>query len=106
MTDRKRQMVEDRNLRDAAKAIVESDIAHIKSELSAKGIGERMIGSVGEGAADVLERASEAAETHKGVLAALLGAVVLWFARNPIAELFSEENDDSGGERSEPGAQD
>lgn len=106
MTDLKRQMIEDRNLRDAAKAIVESDIAHIKSELSAKGIGERMIGSVGEGAADVLERAGEAAETHKGVLAALLGAVVLWFARNPIAELFSEESDDSGGERSEPGAQD
>lgn len=105
MTDLKRQMIEDRAMRDAARTILESDIAHIKSELSAKGIGERMLGSVGEGAVDVLERAGEAADNHKGVLATLVGAVVLWFARNPILDLFTEESaedDQNLADHSEP----
>ena len=95
MSKLKRQMLEDRALRDAARALIEGDVAHLRSDLSAKGIGERVIGSVGEGATDVFERATEAADNHRGVLAALIGAVVLWFARNPILELFSDEEDAS-----------
>jgi len=87
-------MVEDRSLRDAARALVEGDIAHLRTDLSAKGIGERVIGTMGEGATDVFERATEAADNHRGVLAALIGAVVLWFARNPIMDLFADDETD------------
>lgn len=93
MADAKQQLREDRAIRDAARALVKADIAHLKHDLSGKSLGDRLFGSVGEGAKDVLERAGEAADNNRGVLAALVGAVVLWFARNPIMELFADETE-------------
>lgn len=94
----KQQLREDRAIRDAARALVKADVAHLKQDLSSKSLGDRLFGTVGEGAKDVLEKAGDAAENNRGVLAALVGALVLWFARNPIMELFADEdeNDELG----------
>ncbi len=86
----KRQMAEDRALRDAARALVEADLSHLKSDLSFKGIAPRLKDRMTEGAVDVFEEATEAAESNRGVLLTLLAAVAIWFARNPILELFSD----------------
>ncbi len=86
------RMKEDKALRDAARALVQADIAHLKSDISDKGIGERMLDNISEGAKDVFESAAETADNHRGTLAALIGAVALWFARNPIMSLFSQED--------------
>lgn len=98
MAGSKQQLREDRAIRDAARALVKADMAHLKQDLSGKSLKDRVFGPVGEGAKDVLERAGEAADNNRGVLAALVGAVVLWFARNPIMELFSDEDEDDGSE--------
>lgn len=88
----KQRLKEDRALRDAARALVDADVAHLKQDLSGKSIGERMIGGVGEGAKAVFQTAGETASNNRGVLAAIAGALVLWFAKNPIADLiFGEE---------------
>ncbi len=89
-------MKEDRALRDAARALVRGDIAHLKGDISDKGIGERVLENIGEGAKDVFESAAEVADNHKGALAALIGAIALWFARNPILSLFSEDDVEDG----------
>lgn len=94
MAGSKQQLREDRAIRDAARALVKADMAHLKQDLSGKSLKDRMFGPVSDGAKDVLERAGEAADNNRGVLAALVGAVVLWFARNPIMELFSDEYED------------
>lgn len=106
-----RQLVEDRALRDAALALVKADIAHLRTDMSAKGIGSRFADRMSEGAVDVFEEAVEVADNNRGVLATLVAAVLIWFARNPIMALFDEsedgEDEDAGGsgafpETSEP----
>ena len=98
MRDLERRMKEDRALRDAAKALVGADYAHLKADLTGKSFGERVLDNIGEGAMDVLESAADAAENHRGALAALIGAVILWFARTPIMELFSDGDDSDGAD--------
>lgn len=89
------QLREDRALRNAARALLEADVAHLRASLSGKSIGSRIVDRIGEGAEDVFDQAVELAEDHKGVLATLIAAIVLWFARHPIMSLFTGEDDES-----------
>lgn len=86
----RRQMQEDRMLRDAAKALVEADVAHVKSEFSGKSLGSRFATRVTEGATELYEDAAEAADKNRGVLATLIAAMFIWFARNPIMAFFDD----------------
>ncbi len=108
MTARRQRMLEDRYLRDSARALVDADIKHLKSNFANKSLGERALDRVREGASDLYEEAIDAAEDNKGALAALVAAVVVWFARNPILQLFGfqpevdeDEEDDVYDEPSE-----
>lgn len=96
MKDISIRMREDRALRDASLALVKADIAHLRSNLSGKSLGERFVDRVSEGAVDVFEEAVDVAENHRGVLATLVAAIFVWFARNPIMSLFVEEENDEG----------
>ena len=92
MTARRERMLEDRHLRDAARALVEADIENLRADLAVKGIGERAVDRITEGASEVYDEAIEVAADHKGALAAIVAALLLWFARHPILEaLFGEE---------------
>ncbi|MDN3645491.1 hypothetical protein QWY75_04615 [Pontixanthobacter aestiaquae] len=97
-----RQLREDRNLRDAALALVKADLSHLKTDIGMKGVGARLATRMSEGATDVFEEAVEVADSNKGALLALVAAVFLWFARNPIMELFSDE--EANGEDTLPQA--
>ena len=93
------QLVEDRALRDAARALLKADLARVRGDLAAKSIGERAKDRITEGAIDLYEEAADMAEDNKGILAALVGAIALWFARNPIVSLFSDrEEEDEASE--------
>ena len=50
MSDRRIRMLEDKYMRDSARALVEADIEHLKSDFAHKGLGERAIERVREGA--------------------------------------------------------
>jgi hypothetical protein len=93
------QLREDRALRNAALALLKADIAHLRADLTSRGVGARIFDRIGEGAVDVFEEAVEVAENHRGALATLLAAVVLWFARHPIMALFSDEDDAESAEQ-------
>ena len=97
MSDLKRQMVEDRTVRDAAKALLDADVAHVKNTFSGPSLAERAATNLNDGARDVFDKASAAADDHKCILAALIGAVVIWFARNPILSLFEDTEDGLDG---------
>ena len=91
MTWRRDQLLEDRHIRDAARALVEADLKNLRADLSVKSIGERAVDRITEGASEVYDEALEVAADHKGALAALVAALVLWFARHPILEaLFGD----------------
>ena len=94
MTDAiEKAMIEDRMLRDAARALVDADIANLRANYAARGIGERVKDRLEDGAAVVLEEAVAVAEDNKGVIATLLAAIVLWFARHPIFDFITEQTE-------------
>ncbi len=96
MSTRRARMIEDRHLRDSARALVEADIEHLKADFTHKSLAERAMDRVMDGASDLYDEAVDMAEDNKGALAALLAAVLVWFARNPIFELlgFTPEEQD------------
>ena len=85
------QMREDRQLRDSAKSVLLADIDHTRSTFSAKGMAERVGGNIGEGVKDVFHTAKIHADDNRGLLALLMGALLLWFARGPIGEILGLE---------------
>jgi hypothetical protein len=89
MADLERQLREDRVLRDAAQALFKADIDRVKTDLEEKTIGKRALDRTMDGAAELLYTAKAKAGDNIGIVALLLGAVALWFARNPILALFS-----------------
>jgi hypothetical protein len=91
-----RELREDRLLRDAARAIVEADIAQLKASLAERSIPERIGDKIGEGASDVLDEAIAVADENKGVVATLIAAIILWFARHPLIDMIlGEQSQDS-----------
>ncbi|MBI1401591.1 MAG: hypothetical protein GC147_00060 [Porphyrobacter sp.] len=104
MTRLPQRFIEDRALRDAARAVLEEDIARIRASLGEQGVASRVSSSVTgsistrikDGASDVLEQAKRQASDHAGVLAVLVGAILLWLMRGPLLALIDEEDEEDG----------
>lgn len=102
--------IEDRALRDAARALLTDDIERLRAHLDQEGIASRVSSSVGSnisgrirsGARDVLAQARAQAGDHKGVLAVLVGAIILWFAHGPILDWFNEFDADDNDNEAAP----
>lgn len=92
--DLERQLRQDRAMRDQALALVKADVAHLKSDYSQKGLGERATDKIKTSANDIYGEAVDVASEHRGPLVALVAALVLWFARNPILSLLGLKSDD------------
>jgi len=93
------QFVQDRALRDSARAVIMADITHARTSFSAKGVADRVGGRIGDGAKDVFEVAKTHSDDKRGIIAILIGAVLLWLAREPILEIlglsvFEEDGQD------------
>lgn len=98
---------EDRALRNAAFALVRADLAHVRADLTSRGVGARIFDRIGEGAVDVFEEAVDVAENHRAALATLIAAVLLWFTRHPLMSLFSDEDEsDANDAGAQPAEQD
>ena len=104
------RFIEDRALRDAARAVLEEDVARLRDSLEEEGVTSRVTSSVGTtitgriraGANDVLEQAKQAASNHRGVLAVLIGAILLWLMRGPLLALIEGEAEDEADTEIEP----
>ncbi|SHN49106.1 hypothetical protein [Erythrobacter sanguineus] len=96
------RFIEDRALRDAARAVLEDDVARLRASLGEQGVASRVSSSVGStitsrvrnGAGDVLEQARQRAGDNPGVLALLMGAIMLWLMRGPILALIDTDDGD------------
>jgi hypothetical protein len=101
-----KRYLEDKALRDAAKGVLDADLEHFKASLAEQGLVGRLGGQISgkvkrriaAGARDVLEQAKGAAEDHSGVLAVLIGALVLWLARAPLLDLLGFDAADEADE--------
>ena len=92
MTWRREQLLEDRHVRDAARALVDADLKNLRADLAIRSVGERVGDRISSGASEVYDGAVEVAADNKGALAAIIAALVLWFARNPLREVLLGEN--------------
>ena len=101
MTDRRLRMLEDKHLRDSARALVEADVEHIKADFANKGMAKRALFRLRENAGELYDEALDVADSNKGAVAAVFAALVVWFARNPLLDMvgLAIEQDD---ERTEP----
>jgi len=90
------QFLEDRELRDAAKAVFMDDAAHAKANFSAGGLAGRVAERIGDGSKDAFDIAKTHADDNRGILAAVIGAILLWIAREPIFEIvgLSQEGEE------------
>ena len=101
MTDRRLRMLEDKHLRDSARALVEADVEHIKADFANKGMAKRALYRLRENAGELYDEALDVADSNKGAVAAVFAALIVWFARNPLLDMvgLGIEQDD---ERTEP----
>jgi hypothetical protein len=94
MTSLKDQLREDRALRDAAREVIDLDIAHVKSLTSPEKLRDRTIVPAGEKAANLRQEAASKASDNKGKIAAIIGAAasaaILWAVREPLAALIDD----------------
>ncbi|MDZ4275003.1 MAG: hypothetical protein U0995_03130 [Erythrobacter sp.] len=110
MTDLPDRYIEDRALRDAARAVVLADIERLRASIGEEGIASRVSsgvsstisGRIRAGARDVLAQATAQASDHKGALALLLGAIILWFSRGPILDWLEDFNSSDEDSEAEP----
>jgi hypothetical protein len=102
--------MEDRALRDAARAVLTEDIERLRANLNEEGIASRVSSGVTTtissrirtGARDVLAQAKAQAADNKGVLAVLIGAIILFLARGLILDWIDELGmDEEEGDESE-----
>ncbi len=99
MTDLHSRMVADRHLRDAARALVEADVQNFRNNLRSENIANRALHRVKDSVSGLYDDAIDVAVDNKGIVAAVIAAIVVWLARTPILALFGfsqeeEEQDD------------
>lgn len=78
---------EDRALRDAAKGTFDANVAQVKADFEARGIGGRIADKATDEAKAAALLAVAVADENRGIVAGTLGALVVWFARKPLQRL-------------------
>lgn len=96
MSRRALQLQEDRALRDAARALVKHDIAHLRGDVQEKGIFARILSSAALGTADIVDEGMELVERHKPAsygVGAILAMIVGWWALGGDGSGNSDDED-------------
>lgn len=105
MTDAEQRLVADRGNRNSARGLFDQRLARVKADLSARSVPARVKDWVQEQVFTALDQGIDIAKESKGVIAAVAGAVGLWFFRQPLIELamdwFDRGDEQSGGEADE-----
>ena len=86
MSKLEQRFEEDRRLRDTARAVLMDDIAHARVSFSPKGVADRTVGRVGDGARDVYEVSKIHFNDNRGIVAIVIGLLLVWLGREPIME--------------------
>ena len=84
MTEAQRRFLEDRETRNAARGVFDANLAQVRADLEARSVGGRLTDhATGEAKAALSEGLAVARES-KGIIAGTIGALLLWFFREPL----------------------
>jgi hypothetical protein len=84
------KVLADKALRDSFKQTFDANMAQVKLDLEARGIGGRIADEVVDRAKIVFDEAADIANEHPGVIGGTIAALVLWILRNPILGWLDE----------------
>lgn len=84
MTQAGDQLARDRAARSSARARFDARLAQVQADLAARPIGGRIADKAGEEALSAANEALAVARESKGIIAAMIAALALWFLRNPL----------------------
>lgn len=115
MSPLKLRLLEDRALRDAARAVVKADVAFLKADVQQQGVGARVAESGSDYVRTIADGAMELVEDNRGTATGLFtlaaAGLAAWFFREELTDLvmkfFGPDDaeagtDDSAGEDAEP----
>lgn len=80
------RLATDRAARNAARAVVDANLAQVKADLAARSIGGRVADKAKGDALDFAGQAVNVARESKGIIAAAIGALALWTLRGPLTD--------------------
>jgi hypothetical protein len=72
-----------------ARQTFDAQLAQVRADLEARGIGGRIADTIGETAATVMDEAVDVANENRLVIAGTLAALTAWFLRRPIIRFAS-----------------
>lgn len=87
------ELREDRALRDAAKETFDSNVAQVKADFEARGIGGRIADKATNDVKEVALQAVEIADQNRGIVAGTVAALAVWFARKPLRRFAASVKD-------------
>lgn len=82
--------------RNASKAAFDTRLATFRAELAERSIKEQITSKASADAHRVLDHSLAIANDSKGIIAATVGALAVWFLRHPIIALIERHLDGSG----------
>ncbi|MFM5918508.1 MAG: hypothetical protein ACKOOL_13385 [Novosphingobium sp.] len=103
MSETEQRLLADRANRKAARALVDGDVAQVKADLSARGIGGRIKDKALREVQDAAATGIEVARENKPVIAGTIGLLLVWFMREPLGRLVRRAFGNKSDEIQEPG---
>ncbi|MBW8784825.1 MAG: hypothetical protein JF593_09330 [Novosphingobium sp.] len=85
-----RRFLDDKTMRDAARAVFDARLVQVKTDLAARGVGGRVADQLGEEAKVGFDYAVEVAKTNRSIIAGTIAALVLWLIRHPLVAAANE----------------
>ena len=99
MSDATDRLAKDRTTRQAALTAFNANLAQVRTDLEARGIGGRIADQASMEVRAGIDEALAIADDNKGIVAATIAALALWFFRIPlIAGLRSLLADGTAGD--------
>jgi hypothetical protein len=86
MSDSGLRLAKDRAIREAALATFNANLAQVRNDLDARGIGGRIADKAGKEVRAGFDEALAIADDNKGIVAATIAALTLWLLRHPLIE--------------------
>lgn len=100
MSSLERKLQEDRATRDAARRLIEADLAFVRGDNEERGLAKRAADSVGDTSQTLAGRTLDYAKAHPLAVSGGLAAILLFLFRNPILDLvlgmLDDDEDDEG----------
>jgi hypothetical protein len=90
MSSQEARLLRDRALRNRARAVLDEQLARVRDDLSAKGIGARAATTVANEAHKVADAGASLAREQTGLIAGTIGALMIWKFREPIVGRIKE----------------